>query len=338
MVDTGFQVCGTIHDDGYPYWTTEPTTTNLGSSDNSYAVTPNNNRIAIIGNFGFSLPSTAVIDGIEVEIESKNSVATTKNYTVGISYNSGTSWVSKSDSVAETEQIDTLGGSADTWGRSWSYSEFDNGVFRLRMQTTSGTGSWSVDRVRVKIYYTDDAILIEPNTQTIIVSIPTYLVMTAILIEPNTQTITSSITSPTINIVTKAVVETQVLQASVNTPIIRAVVSMLVNTLSFSASLPAFSIRSTIRLSVQSLSLSIACGSFKVRAWEDYKIDEQTWNLESPEDTAYLNTTPSSTSFSTTNPSNTTYLTNTPESSTQTVFIPAQTIFIPEIPSNSVWD
>lgn len=88
------------------------TTTSLGTSDDNRASNGTNDDYGVLNNFGFNIPAGAQIDGIQVDIEGSNSKNNqTVNYTVGISGNGGSDWVTKSDTFTDsTDATDNLGG------------------------------------------------------------------------------------------------------------------------------------------------------------------------------------------------------------------------------------
>ena len=110
---------------------------------------------------------------------------------VSLSWNGGTNFTSTKTTGALNYWGDdkTLGGSTDTWGRSWSYTEFSNTNFRVRIESTypkyhqfwdfsfnipssstingievelTGCGSdfgqvTIQDTLKIKVYYTDNS-------------------------------------------------------------------------------------------------------------------------------------------------------------------------------------
>ena len=75
---------------------------------------------------------------------------------VELSWNAGSSWTAaKTDSVeTTTEHTATLGGSTDTWGRSWTVSETGDANFRVRVTVnTTDDGTHFLDWIPVKVYY-----------------------------------------------------------------------------------------------------------------------------------------------------------------------------------------
>lgn len=139
------------------------------SSNNSYAVDSNSGSGTGTDcggtdkdkhryyNFGISMPSGAAIDGIEVHLEAKaDSTTGSPKMCVQLSWDGGTTWTTaKSTSTLTTSDVTyTLGGSADTWGRTWSDTELSNSNFRVRViNVASDTArDFSLDWVTVKVH------------------------------------------------------------------------------------------------------------------------------------------------------------------------------------------
>jgi hypothetical protein len=109
-------------------------------------------------NFGFSVPSGATINGIGVNLYAKaDSTANTPMMCVQFSWDGGNTWTTpKSTSTLTTSNASyTLGSSSDTWGRTWSSSDFSDSNFRMRIIDVSSSTSrdFSLDYVGVKVYY-----------------------------------------------------------------------------------------------------------------------------------------------------------------------------------------
>jgi len=138
--------------ESYNDWTTP---TNAYSSNNTYAVSvyPQNQDYY---NFSLidSIDASADIEGIEVAVEWKKSGAGSATLYGYLSWNGGSSWTSgisiSTDSTSDVTQ--TMGGSANEWGRTWTRTEFSNANFRLRLDNNGGTAN--VDHIQVKVYYT----------------------------------------------------------------------------------------------------------------------------------------------------------------------------------------
>jgi len=134
---------------------TQPT--NVFLSDDTRATESTNNQREDWYNFGFSIPSGAVIDGITVVFEANSSSgATGTGADIDLSWDGGTSFTSTQGftTTISTDQNFTMGGSSDTWGRTWSATDFSNSNFRLRA-TKTGTESQStrVDYISITVYY-----------------------------------------------------------------------------------------------------------------------------------------------------------------------------------------
>lgn len=106
-----------------------------------------------------SVPSGASIDGIRVRLQgaSVNSNADLPYVRVWLSWNDGTDWTVSDDSAAWTTTSSHLfvGGTADTWGRTWSPSEMDNLKVRLQFRcvTTCSLRNWFLDNIDVRVFW-----------------------------------------------------------------------------------------------------------------------------------------------------------------------------------------
>jgi hypothetical protein len=110
-------------------------------------------------NYGFSLPSGAVINGIEVRLDAKaDSPNASPKLCVQLSWDGGATWTLP----ATTAQLGTsvaiyrLGGSTNTWGRTWTTAEFANANFRLRVidMAISNERDFMLDWVAVRVHFT----------------------------------------------------------------------------------------------------------------------------------------------------------------------------------------
>ncbi len=108
-------------------------------------------------NFNFNIPAEATIDGILVSIEAHTSQQyQSTGCRVRLSGNGGIRYTSyKSQSWYSTiDSYRTVGGSSDTWGESWSPSNFSNSNFRVWLEKTGSTYyTLSVDHIRIIVYY-----------------------------------------------------------------------------------------------------------------------------------------------------------------------------------------
>jgi len=104
--------------------------------------------------FNFGLPSGVTITGITVTGEGFGGGFSCVG-TADLSWNGGTSWTSTKNATftATTDNTQTWGGSTDTWGRTWTDTEFSNTNFRLRV-TNGGATTLEIDALQVRVYYT----------------------------------------------------------------------------------------------------------------------------------------------------------------------------------------
>jgi hypothetical protein len=112
--------------------------------------------------YGVSIHSSCTISGIEVRLDwYVDSAADTSTMDVELSWDGGTSWSTAKTATNQsaTEVTETVGGAADTWGRTWAASEFSDANFRVRITSgCSGAGcaarDFFLDWVPVRISYT----------------------------------------------------------------------------------------------------------------------------------------------------------------------------------------
>lgn len=126
---------------------------NATASDNTRTDSNANNEDIICT---FNLPAIPVgntIAGIEVTIEGLSSG--TREAAVDLSWNGGGGYTG-SDPLTifgATETTFTLGGVANTWGRTWSNTEFTSANFRVRLTANNGSGTISLDHIQVRVTY-----------------------------------------------------------------------------------------------------------------------------------------------------------------------------------------
>jgi hypothetical protein len=109
-------------------------------------------------NYGVSIPGGCAVVGIEARLDWwLDSTSGVNSMSVELSWNGGTSWTSaKTDSTeTTTEHTGLLGGSTDTWGRSWTASELSNANFRVRVTSNSDNAfrDFYLEWVPVRVYY-----------------------------------------------------------------------------------------------------------------------------------------------------------------------------------------
>lgn len=177
MASVGPQSPATGADDaavGTSAWTNPG---NILSSNDSYATNAvtagggSNNTVTthyVRGtNFGFSIPSTAVIDGIVLEVERSagTSPGNTVDSTIRLRKNSG--FVGDNKAVGGTwpasDAYQTYGSSSDLWGTTWTPAEINDAGFGAGVSAfldtviELSTETCSVDHMRITVYYTETA-------------------------------------------------------------------------------------------------------------------------------------------------------------------------------------
>jgi len=58
-------------------------------------------------------------------------------------------------SITQTsDDLDTAGASNNTWGRSWSDTEFSDANFRVKINSATQSYQYHLDHLQIKVYYT----------------------------------------------------------------------------------------------------------------------------------------------------------------------------------------
>ena len=109
-------------------------------------------------NYGFTIQSGATINGIEVRLDALVDNQTgAPQMCVQLSWDGGTSWTTAQSTTTlnTSEATYMLGGPTDTWGRTWSSSNFTNSKFRVRVINVASDTSrdFSLDWIPVKVHY-----------------------------------------------------------------------------------------------------------------------------------------------------------------------------------------
>jgi hypothetical protein len=148
---------------------------NVSASDLAVAtasamVLGNNSNYLSASAFGFSIPASAIICGITVQIQKNatgllqnvtdNSVKIIKNGVIGGSERAlGGTWPT-------TEAFFTYGGGADLWGQTWTAAEINAGNFGVAISANLSAGSSvnpsaRVNNIRISVAYNAGALPIE---------------------------------------------------------------------------------------------------------------------------------------------------------------------------------
>ena len=109
-------------------------------------------------NYNFNLPPTAAVQGIEVRLDARaDATGGSPKVYVQLSWDGGVTWTTAKSTatLSTTEATYTVGGAADTWGRTWAAANFSNASFRLRLIDVAGNISrdFSLDYVAVNVTY-----------------------------------------------------------------------------------------------------------------------------------------------------------------------------------------
>jgi PKD repeat protein len=133
------------------------TDTNSGTNSNT-SCTNNGKDKHRYSNFSFNIPATAAIRGIQVRLDARaDATSGSPKICVQLSWDGGTTWTTakSTTTLGTTEATYTLGGIADTWGRTWTPGNFSNANFRIRVIDVASNTSrdFFLDYVAVNVTY-----------------------------------------------------------------------------------------------------------------------------------------------------------------------------------------
>ena len=109
--------------------------------------------------FGFSIPVTATICGIEVNVERSKIANPSRDYEIKLVKNNivtGTNHASLVNWPDNTDSVMTYGSNSDLWGATWTPAEINAAGFGAAVSTINMGNSSSiprVDQITVKVYY-----------------------------------------------------------------------------------------------------------------------------------------------------------------------------------------
>jgi len=131
---------------------------NNSGTNNNTSCTSNRKDRHVFSNYGLSIPSGATITGIEVRADARADATTgAPKLCVQVSWNGGATWtaVKSTPTLTTSEATYLLGGTADTWGRTWASGDFTNANFRIRVTDVAGNNSrdFSLDWLAVRVLY-----------------------------------------------------------------------------------------------------------------------------------------------------------------------------------------
>jgi hypothetical protein len=140
------------------------TPTNVFNSDSVYASTAAKKKQLKLGDFNISpIQGNSTIQGIEVSVKGYQTAG--RQAKVELSWDGGKTWASykPQTNLGASDSTVILGDSTNVWGRTWAASEFTNARFKVKLTSTTGTGTLYIDHVLVKIYYspTDTTLVVQ---------------------------------------------------------------------------------------------------------------------------------------------------------------------------------
>jgi len=109
-------------------------------------------------NYGLTFPAGVRVRGIEVRLDAKvDNRSGSPKMCVQLSWDGGITWTSTKSTPKLGTSMATfrLGCPTDTWGRSWTTSNFTDANFRVRVINVSSSNArdFSLDRVAVNVHY-----------------------------------------------------------------------------------------------------------------------------------------------------------------------------------------
>ncbi len=109
-------------------------------------------------NYGFSLPISTTITGIEVQLYARaDSVTGSPKLCAQLSWDGGTTWTA-AQSTATLSTATTaypLGGAANTWGRTWTAANLSDANFRVRIISVASATArdFYLDAIAVRVTF-----------------------------------------------------------------------------------------------------------------------------------------------------------------------------------------
>ncbi|MBI3173982.1 MAG: hypothetical protein HYZ25_09695 [Chloroflexi bacterium] len=133
------------------------TDTNSGTNSNTSCTNSGKDK-HLFYNYGFSIPSGATVQGIEVKLVGKaSSASSAPKFCIQLSWDGGATWTAakSTSTLSTTNTTYILGTSTDTWGRTWLPANFANSSFRVRIidVASSTARTFSLDAISVQVTY-----------------------------------------------------------------------------------------------------------------------------------------------------------------------------------------
>ncbi|GIW43380.1 MAG: hypothetical protein KatS3mg077_0662 [Candidatus Binatia bacterium] len=137
-----------------------------GASDNSYATANFGSTTdgaytswLFCSQYGFSLPSNAVVQGIQVDVERRQGAAGATGVDKSVKTGLGSAQSADRASVDPWPSVDTVktyGGPTDLWGRTWSPADINASTFGVAIagaQSGATPPQLLVDSIQVTVFY-----------------------------------------------------------------------------------------------------------------------------------------------------------------------------------------
>jgi PKD repeat protein len=133
------------------------TDTNSGTNTNTSCTNSGKDKHRYY-NYNLNIPATAVIKGIQMRLDARaDAMSGSPKICVQLSWDGGTTWTTakSTTTLSTTEATYTLGSVSDTWGRTWSSTNFSNTNFRIRVIDVASNTSrdFFLDYIAVNVTY-----------------------------------------------------------------------------------------------------------------------------------------------------------------------------------------
>lgn len=131
--------------------------TNSGTNTNTSCTNAGKDN-HLFYNYNVTIPATAVIQGIQVNLDARADATNgAPKICVQPSSDGGATWTTakSTPTLSTTETTYSLGGAADTWGRTWNSDNFSNANFRVRVIDVASNSNrdFFLDYVAVNVSY-----------------------------------------------------------------------------------------------------------------------------------------------------------------------------------------
>jgi len=112
----------------------------------------------LVYNYAFSVPAGATIHGIEVQLDARADSTTGSPFMcVELSWDGGTTWTAakSTGTLGTVDAVHMRGAAGDTWGRTWSNTDFSDANFRVRITNVASdnTRDFRLDWAAVQVTY-----------------------------------------------------------------------------------------------------------------------------------------------------------------------------------------